>query len=294
MSINLDERYQVLPAMPPDQFNALKADIAERGVLVPLDVTEDGFILDGHHRYRACRELGIEDFPTIVRPGLGEEDRRLFARNNNMLRRHLSRKQVRELIEAQLRDTPSWANSRIGQALGVDKKTVQAARRRLEATGEIPRLTELVGADGKQRKATRPAAIMASTADELRQILQRCGELDVGTIDTMLAGFASTVEFMTIHAPDPFDALPEAAQREWIIAMIHGIHPDRVSWCLRQDFATPTEWFSPEGQAYMARIGCGAKRDPEPRWRETLQAHEGQSLAELGQRLADTQAGVRR
>ena len=113
--IHLTEKYQVMPSMPPEQFAALKADIAERGVLVPIDVDEDGHILDGHHRYRACTELGIADFPTIVRPGLTEEERRIFARKSNMLRRHLSRKQVRELIAEQLKDTPSWANNRIGQ-----------------------------------------------------------------------------------------------------------------------------------------------------------------------------------
>ena len=97
-SLRLKEKYQVMPDMPPEQFEALKADIAERGVLVPIDVDEHGHILDGHHRYRACMELGLTDFPTIVRPGLDEEGRRIFARKSNMLRRHLSRKQVRELI----------------------------------------------------------------------------------------------------------------------------------------------------------------------------------------------------
>ena len=99
----LTGKYQVMPNMPPEQFEALKADIAERGVLVPIDVDEQGHILDGHHRYRACAELGLTDFPTIVRPGLSEEERRIFARKNNMLRRHLTRKQTRELIGEQLK-----------------------------------------------------------------------------------------------------------------------------------------------------------------------------------------------
>jgi hypothetical protein len=30
--------YQVLPDLPPEQFAALKADIAERGVMVAVDV----------------------------------------------------------------------------------------------------------------------------------------------------------------------------------------------------------------------------------------------------------------
>ena len=31
--MRLTEKYQVMPSMPPEQFEALKADIAERGVL---------------------------------------------------------------------------------------------------------------------------------------------------------------------------------------------------------------------------------------------------------------------
>ena len=84
--IQLTKKYQVLPSMPPDQFDALNADIKERGVLVPIAIDEDGHILDGHHRYRACIELGITDFPTIVWPGMSEEDGRMFARKMNMLR----------------------------------------------------------------------------------------------------------------------------------------------------------------------------------------------------------------
>jgi len=56
----------------------------------------------------------------VVRSGLSEVEKRTFARKANALRRHLSRDQVRDLIGAQLRETPEWANNRIAQALGVD------------------------------------------------------------------------------------------------------------------------------------------------------------------------------
>jgi len=56
-------KYQVLPELTPIEYEALKSDIAQRGVLVPIDVDEKGEILDGHHRVRAWNELqegGIE------------------------------------------------------------------------------------------------------------------------------------------------------------------------------------------------------------------------------------------
>ena len=44
------DRLQLLPDLPPEQYDALKADIAECGVVVAIDVDEFGPILDGHHR----------------------------------------------------------------------------------------------------------------------------------------------------------------------------------------------------------------------------------------------------
>ena len=147
------EKYQMLPELPPEQFAALKQDIAERGVQVAIVVDEYGAILDGHNRAKACRELGINDYPVEVRSGLTEVEKRIFARKLNVLRRHLTREQVRQLIADQLRDTADWADRRIGHELGVDHKTVGAVRGDLGSTGEIPQLEKTIGDDGKARPA---------------------------------------------------------------------------------------------------------------------------------------------
>jgi ParB-like chromosome segregation protein Spo0J len=147
MGIIFDKKYQTMPDMPPVQFQALKQDIEERGLFTPIDIDEEGHILDGHQRYQAMVELGITDFPTIVRPGMSEEEKRLYSRKTNMMRRHLGAKQIRQLIRAQILETPQWANNRIAQELGVDSKTVKTQRTQLETTSEIPKLTEFEGAD---------------------------------------------------------------------------------------------------------------------------------------------------
>ena len=263
-SLRLKEKYQVMPDMPPEQFEALKADIAERGVLVPIDVDEHGHILDGHHRYRACMELGLTDFPTIVRPGLDEEGRRIFARKSNMLRRHLSRKQVRELIAEQLKDTPSWANNRIGQVLGADSKTVKAVRERLERTSEIPKLDKLVGADGKARPVTqkRPAAIMASNTEDLSKILKRIEE---GASTKEMLGFMSEHSFHTIvdTTYNPFAHCHDDDKRAWhlwVLLMVRsGYEPQgawaHTEWVLQKQFKNPGEWVGEEGIKWRASTG---------------------------------------
>lgn len=275
-NIQLKEKYQVLPSMPPEQFEALKADIDERGVLTPIDVDENGHILDGHHRYRACLELGLTDFPTIVRPGMSEEERRMFARKSNMLRRHLNRAQVRLLIADQLKDTPKWANNRIASQLGVDGKTVASVRVGLEATSEIPKFNKLISADGKERpvKQKRPPAIMAPDASELQRILS---QLDQGVDIEKLEGFLSEHGFSsiaTIVTPNynPFAHCSNAEEKEWHIFVLFMIKHGRyelegasahAEYLLQKQFKTPSEWLGDEGTKW--RRGWGGK-DPTKKY----------------------------
>ncbi len=147
--------YQVMPPLAPDEFEALKADIKARGVQVPVEYDEMGNILDGHHRVQACFELGVTHWPRLVRHGLSEEEKRRHARRLNLDRRHLNQEQRRDLIAAELRETPSTSDRAIASGLGVDHKTVGAVRDKLESTGEIPQLEQREGRDNRTRRITQ-------------------------------------------------------------------------------------------------------------------------------------------
>ena len=146
------EKYQVLPELPPEQYEALKADIAERGVMVPVIVDEFGNFIDGHNRARACRELGINDYPVEVRSGLTEAEKRVLAHKLNVLRRHLTREQVRRsaINYGTPRSGPTAASAVNWASI---HKTVGSVRAALGSTGEIPQLEKTVGDDGKARPA---------------------------------------------------------------------------------------------------------------------------------------------
>jgi hypothetical protein len=94
----IDDPHAVVPPLLDEQYAYLKAKIAEHGLLVPIEKDEDGNTLDGYHRERACRELGITECTTIVRYGLSKEEKREHARNLNLLRRHLAPEQWRQAI----------------------------------------------------------------------------------------------------------------------------------------------------------------------------------------------------
>ena len=61
MSLRLNPEYEkLLPKMSDEEFSELKASIQSEGQHYSIIVNEDLEVLDGHHRYRACMELGIE------------------------------------------------------------------------------------------------------------------------------------------------------------------------------------------------------------------------------------------
>jgi hypothetical protein len=53
-----------------DQFPALVDSVEEHGVLEPLAISADNFILSGHRRHAAAVEIGLEFVPVIVAEGV--------------------------------------------------------------------------------------------------------------------------------------------------------------------------------------------------------------------------------
>lgn len=83
------DKFQVMPPLQAAEYEKLKESIAEQGVLVPVEKDADtGEILDGFHRMRACKELGIE--PPIVERSFGNDaEREVHALTLNLTRRQL-------------------------------------------------------------------------------------------------------------------------------------------------------------------------------------------------------------
>lgn len=121
----------VFPPLPPDEYQALRDSIAERGVEVPIVVDEHGDVIDGRMRRHIARELGIE-CPSEVRAGLTLDERRELAVTLNGPRRHMSRQQKRQLVVSELMVGRDRSDRAIGRLAGVDGKTVGKIRAELE------------------------------------------------------------------------------------------------------------------------------------------------------------------
>jgi ParB-like chromosome segregation protein Spo0J len=97
MSLRLNSEYEkLLPKMSEQEFAELKASIQSEGQHYAIIVNEDLEVLDGHHRFRACTELGIEpDFE--VRKFEDKLLEKKFVIEANLRRRNLNNFQLVEL-----------------------------------------------------------------------------------------------------------------------------------------------------------------------------------------------------
>jgi hypothetical protein len=143
-------KYQLFPNLTADEMEALTADIKERGVMVPVEVDENGEILDGHHRVMIADSLGIE-YPTVVRSGWTEDQKLVHVVALNAHRRQLTATERSEVV-ATLRKA-KLSTRAIAKAVGVGPTTV---RRDLSnaPSGAMPERIETT--DGRTYPAARP------------------------------------------------------------------------------------------------------------------------------------------
>lgn len=84
------------PLLSVADYESMKEDIRENGLLVPIVPDENGLLLDGRHRLRACKELGIPVW--LSEPVSGtDEHKRARSISLNEHRRQLTEEDKRKL-----------------------------------------------------------------------------------------------------------------------------------------------------------------------------------------------------
>ena len=136
------------PFMTDAEFHALRESIKQNGVRNPIILYEN-MILDGRHRYLACKELGIEP-PTIEFEGDACPVEYVYDINSN--RRSLSPSQraavalaLIPLIEVESKKRQARSTAVAPEAKG--KSSEIAAK----ATGASPRMVEAVKSVAKKK-----------------------------------------------------------------------------------------------------------------------------------------------
>ena len=174
----MDQQYQLFAPLRSEEYDALKADIRKRGVMVPVELDEHGAILDGHHRAKIAAELGIT-YPSVVRTFESEQDKREWVLKVNLLRRHLgpvswadsfTRLAAERHVEV---GKPGRHNAKgdtvssLAEEVGVNLRTVQ---RRLRVAKELAPHPELAAkVDAGEMEVKRAQRIIREQAAEERR-----------------------------------------------------------------------------------------------------------------------------
>ncbi len=145
-------KYQIFPPLTDEEYQSLKDDIAQHGILVPIEKDEAGNILDGHHRIKAWEELRadgvkVPQYEVSFRAGMTEIEKLTHIRSLNLLRRHLSTEQQK----------PHWKEMRnsgmtyqaIAEKSGVSKSEIHAM---LNSNSGIEK-SEITNTRGQKRPA---------------------------------------------------------------------------------------------------------------------------------------------
>jgi ParB-like chromosome segregation protein Spo0J len=99
IQIKIKKEYQELvPEVSPADFQTLKDSIARDGLLVPIIVNKSGIVLDGHHRFKACNELGIALETIAIAEFDSELAEQKFVIDVNLRRRQLNSFQRDEIF----------------------------------------------------------------------------------------------------------------------------------------------------------------------------------------------------
>ena len=131
------------PLMVGKEFDDLVEDVRAHGLHEPIWLHQDGRIIDGRNRYRACMGAGVEPkFQPYIGP---EEELAAFVVSKNVRRRHLNESQ-RAMVSASLADLAIGANQHeegvsietASRLLNVSRATTARARKvKREAAPEV-------------------------------------------------------------------------------------------------------------------------------------------------------------
>jgi N6-adenosine-specific RNA methylase IME4/ParB-like chromosome segregation protein Spo0J len=135
-----------VPALSESAYLAVKADIADRGLQVAVEITEQGIVLDGHARLRAARELGIGEVEVIVVAPRDELEHILLAA--------LQRRQL----------TPSQRAALAVKLAAVAHHQSRAAERQLGNLRRGPEVATLPARDDSEAKGRRTRELVAELA----------------------------------------------------------------------------------------------------------------------------------
>ena len=159
----------LFPELPAADYVVLKEDIRQHGVKVPI-VVHGGQILDGRHRYRACRELGIR----CLMVEWNGHDPWLEVQSRNLVRRHLAKDQVYAIRKLAAQQFPELA-------LPIEVEKANAKARKAQARGQPRGQKALLRSQDRYRESAdfigKQIGVSGTTVKRVDRVAREAPEL---------------------------------------------------------------------------------------------------------------------
>jgi N6-adenosine-specific RNA methylase IME4 len=145
------KKYQLFTDLNLEEFAALEQDCVARGIQVPIELDEDGNILDGHNRLEIAQRHSLK-YKTVTRRFKTEEEKKIHVLMLNLARRHMKShqwggafKEILKLKEVKTSRGPkgkvdnSASVAEIAQGLGVPERTARQRVEQHDVYEELPK-----------------------------------------------------------------------------------------------------------------------------------------------------------
>ncbi len=197
MSLRLNPQYEkMLPTMTQEEFEQLKESIRTEGQHYPIIANENLEVLDGHHRFRACTELGIEpDFE--IRRFDDKLIEKKFVIEANLRRRHLNNFQLVELAVPLLEIEKALAKQR--QSIG--GKNGRNSQLGIEPDDALP-LEPAIKAKATEVVAKK-AGVSTRTLERGQKIIEKASEEDKQALREGKTSISKVYREITPPKPKP-------------------------------------------------------------------------------------------
>jgi len=119
----------LIRSLSNEEYSGLVDSVRRHGVMQQIVVSwPDRVILDGHHRWRAAKEVGLHEVP-VMTVEVGDDAAHVsLGMSLNKDRRHLTNAEKRGAVEAKLAEEPELSDRAIAVDLGVSPTLVGRVR----------------------------------------------------------------------------------------------------------------------------------------------------------------------
>lgn len=167
LELKINPEYNsLLPKLPKKEYEGLKFSIKENGLHFPITVNDKGVIMDGHHRYEACLELGVEpkyEVKTFEDPLLEKK----FVIEVNLRRRHLTTLQRIEMAKPLIEIEKELSKQRQGMRTDL----LETSTKKLEEVGTLKRMAPKIGVSHETLR--RGLLVLEKGSEELKEKVRK-------------------------------------------------------------------------------------------------------------------------